>query len=47
MTNIVARLYVAISTLGPTRTERDERGATMVEYAILADEWRRLTPNGR
>lgn len=35
MTNIVARLYVAISTLGPTRTERDERGATMVEYAIL------------
>ena len=35
MTNIVARLFMAISTLSETRTARDERGATMVEYAIL------------
>jgi pilus assembly protein Flp/PilA len=35
MTNIVARLFKAIGTLDETRRERDERGATMVEYAIL------------
>ena len=35
MTSIVARLRTAISTLEGVRREHDERGATMVEYAIL------------
>jgi pilus assembly protein Flp/PilA len=34
MTDFFARLFTAVSTLGENR-ERDERGATMVEYAIL------------
>ena len=35
MTDIFARLFIAVSTLGENRSKRDERGATMVEYAIL------------
>ena len=35
MTDVFARLFKAVSTFAENHTERDERGATMVEYAIL------------